>query len=239
MTARWYERLSGILLDTVFPPNCARCGEPSDEPCLLCPACHDAIPWLPETTCPKCSAALGPHASGPRACSDCNAIRFRFDSVIAAMQYDGVARDLVRRLKFGRHPPAATPLGVLLADRVAADGCQVDVLVPVPLRWMRRLTRGFNQSALIAGIIGRRLGVPVARSVLARARGSLPQARMNGADRRRLPSGAFRVRRPATIRGRRVLLVDDVMTSGATAHRCAEALKAAGADRVFVAVAAR
>jgi len=164
---------------------------------------------------------------------------FRFDRAVAALRYEGEARDLVHHLKFRRRAPVAATLGTLLAARAVAAGVEADVVVPVPLAWRRRLARGFNQAALIAEVVARGLNRPLRRRVLRRVGGGEPQATRTGSDRRRLGRASFAVRRPRAVRGRRVLLVDDVMTTGATASRCADLLKTAGAASVTVAVASR
>ena len=160
-----------------------------------------------------------------------------FDAAYSFGAYEGVLRELIHLLKYGRVRSLAGPLGERLASALPLDQ-HFDVVAPVPLHWRRRLARGFNQAALLARAVARRYAAPVSRALKRRRRTS-NQAGLSHAKRRANVSGAFVVRRPDRVRGRRVLLVDDVMTTGATASACAAALKRAGAAYVAVLTLAR
>ena len=162
------------------------------------------------------------------------------DAVVHAAAYAGSAKELVHRFKYQADLAAGRVLGRLLAERCgAALPDEVDLLVPVPLHRRRLGARGFNQAALLARAAGRRLGVPVAVAALARARNTRTLAGLHPDERAAELGGAFVVRRPGRVAGLRVLLVDDVLTTGATAEGCCRALKSAGATWAGVAVAAR
>jgi ComF family protein len=148
-----------------------------------------------------------------------------------------VLRELIHLFKYARIRPLAGPLGEILARAIPRDQT-FDAIVPVPLHWRRRWQRGFNQSALLAAAIARRYGIPV-RGWLCRTRATPTQAGLTNARRRSNVTGAFRVGRRARVSGRRILLVDDVMTTGATAGACAAALKRAGAKYVALLTLAR
>jgi ComF family protein len=170
-------------------------------------------------------------------CGLCRAGLRGFDEAYCFGAYEGVLRDLIHLYKYGRMRPMAKPLGRLLAGALPRDR-RFDAVVPVPLHWRRRWARGFNQSELLAREMARRCGVPV-RTVVRRARATQTQAGLSNTRRRDNVAGAFRVKRGASVRGLRVLLVDDVMTTGATASACAAALKRAGAQTVALLALAR
>jgi ComF family protein len=158
--------------------------------------------------------------------------------IVAAHAYRGVARDLVVALKFRRRRAAAGPLARALAQALEAERLPGDLLVPVPLSPARERERGFNQADLLARRIARATGIALDGRALLRRRHDAAQSGLAPQRRRRGPRGAFFARR-ARVEGRCVLLVDDVLTSGATASACARALYRAGALRVVVAAACR
>ena len=153
--------------------------------------------------------------------------------------YDGPLRRLIHLFKFERVESLASPLGAYLARALPRD-LSFDIVAPMPLHWFRRWRRGFNQSELLAGEVARRLGLPLASGrALRRLRHSAPQSGLSSAARRRNVAGLFDVADRRSIEGRRVLLVDDVLTTGATAQAAARALKRAGAAQVIVLTLAR
>lgn len=160
-----------------------------------------------------------------------------FDAAYSFGAYQGRLRELIHLFKYGRVRPLAGPLGEWLALAMPREQ-SYDRIVPVPLHWRRRWQRGFNQAALLAQAVARRYGTRI-RPVLRRVRATAVQAGLSHSGRRANVAGAFRVRRGEQLEGRRVLLVDDVMTTGATAAACAAALKQAGARYVAVLTVAR
>jgi ComF family protein len=160
-----------------------------------------------------------------------------FDAAYSFGAYEGPLRDLIHVFKYGRVHPLSVPLGRLLASAIPQDQ-SFDFIVPVPLHWRRRLARGFNQSGLLAREVSRRYGLRPSRA-LRRSRFTPAQAGLSHAGRRRNVAGAFAVPRNVDVTGRRVLLVDDVFTTGATLTACARALKRAGARYVAVLTLAR
>ncbi len=170
-------------------------------------------------------------------CRLCRAGRFGFDAAFAYGSYDGRLRELIHLFKYGGVETLAGPLGRMLM--LACPRHQrFDVLVPMPMHWWRRWRRGFNQAELLAAEVGRRAGLPV-QAVVCRRRHTSPQAGLSRRERRRNVQGAFLVRRPEQVQGKKVLVVDDVLTTGSTAGACAEALKQAGARYVAVLALAR
>lgn len=252
------------ILDLVYPPCCAGCGVPLGGRRYLCASCLATIEPLSPAPCPVCAGDLGPGAPAS-ACPDCRRLHPRFDGVTAVGRYDGILRELIARLKYGRDRTLSWALGDLLAERLLLWPRlgEAEVLVPVPTRWWKRVRRGFNQAELLAEEVGGALRLPVARHALGRTRGSPAQAGLARSRRLRSPRGTMAalplltalepalLRLPPAAAGpaldlltrwvarRTVLLVDDVLTTGATASEAARALKAAGAARVYVAVVAR
>ncbi|MGD0776547.1 MAG: ComF family protein [Candidatus Solibacter sp.] len=167
-------------------------------------------------------------------CALCRAGLRGFDAAYSFGAYEGVLRQLIHLYKYGKVRTLARPLGGLLAQALPRDE-SFDAAVPVPLHWRRRLERGFNQSELLAREISRRTGIPVVRA-LGRVRPTPTQAGLSNSGRRQNVARAFRSR---SVQGKRILLIDDVMTTGATAGACASALKQAGARRVALLTVAR
>jgi competence protein ComFC len=160
-----------------------------------------------------------------------------FDAAYCFGSYEGTLRELVHLFKYGR----MKPLGKTLADHLAAAlprDKSFDAVVPMPLHWRREWQRGFNQSVLLARATARRCGIPMVNAVR-RTRATETQAGLSNARRRENVAGAFRVKKGALVEGRRILLIDDVMTTGATASACALALKRAGAKSVTLLALAR
>jgi ComF family protein len=157
------------------------------------------------------------------------------------VRYGPVAREALHAFKFGGRRALAAPLAALLAELGlgALPGATPDLLVPVPLHARRERQRGYNQSALLATRLGQVWGVPVALDALGRATATVPQTDLDAAARRKNVRGAFIVRRPELVAGRHVLLVDDILTTGATVGECARCLTRAGAAAVGVLTVAR
>ena len=243
------------LLDTCFPPRCAACaGHAWDAGRSgLCGTCLRALPPA-VLRCFACGRRVGPH--GDRlACPACagplagpgpltwsgrreDLPRRALRGVVAAWGYAGPARELVVGLKFRARPEAARILAAGLAEALRRTRVPGDLVVPVPLSVRRRRRRGYDQARLLARATARALGLAVRPSALRRRRHTAPQSGLTPAARRRGPRGAFLARRRA-VAGRCVILVDDVLTSGATAWACARALRRSGARAVTAAVACR
>ena len=235
------------LLDLVFPPFCpvcrARLGEGRRDP--LCGACWAGLERLTGPVCGLCGQPIAWLGQGPRAvaptCGACRRHRPRFSYARAAADYGDTVREAVHAFKFRGRRALAAPLGDLLAglEPPASPGPPPSVIVPVPLHARRERERGFNQAELLARRLGRAWDVPVAARALVRSRATPAQADLPADARRANVRGAFAVRAPGRVAGRHVLLVDDVLTTGATAGACAAALLDAGAAAVGVLTVAR
>jgi ComF family protein len=230
------------LLGTVLPASCRLCLNPLDNFSTIpvCPKClHSALPLEAAFACAGCRTpflnASPLDANG--LCLLCSAGVNRYDAAYSYGVYEGELRALIHLLKYGRVESLAGPLGRLL-QRSLPGSDAYDAVVPVPLHWRRRFSRGFNQAHLLARVLGHALHIPVL-SALRRTRSTPAQSSLTGIARRRNVRGAFQIRSSSNIAGTSLLLVDDVLTTGATANACATALKAAGARRVTVLTVAR
>ncbi|MBQ9726946.1 MAG: ComF family protein [Kiritimatiellae bacterium] len=233
-------------LDLLFPPACELCGGPSRG--HLCEACRARIlPREARLCCRVCGKLLieADRAAGATdpLCAGCRKHPPAFTLARSAAAFHGPAGTLVRAVKYGGRTWIADVLAALAAQcfRDSFDGAAVDLAVPVPLHPARELARGFNQSALLAAGVARRLGVPMRTDLLRRVRETQTQTRMDRAGRRENMRGAFEAAPGAGARlaGKTVLVVDDVMTTGSTLDACAAALREAGAARVLALSAAR
>lgn len=231
-------------LDLLFPALCPVCESPlgDDRRDPLCGACWGAIPRLRGPRCPRCGApavapvgAPGPVTAGAP-CAACIARPPAFHYACAAAAYAGTVREAMHAFKFGSRRALARPLAALVVEE-CGPLAGVDALVPVPLAPGRERERGFNQARLLAERLARALAVPVQPRWLRRARPTRPQSELGAAERRDNVRDAFRAS-PA-VAGRHVVVVDDVLTTGATAGECARALRRAGAERVGVLTVAR
>jgi len=203
-------------------------------PCLRKPAAFEA-----EYFCRDCRTPFRNHfpLDENGRCALCRLGVNGFDAAYSFGSFEGELRELIHLFKYNGVETMAQPLGRFLALALPREEL-FDAVVPMPLHWTRRWSRGFNQSELLARQIARRASVPV-RNLVRRVKATAPQAGLTHAKRRANMSGAFRVRRGAKLSGLNVLLVDDVMTTGATASACARVLKQAGAARVALLTVAR
>lgn len=231
------------MLHAVFPPECLACGARVENDFSICSHCWSDTPFIFGASCDTCGAGLpGQSAGGDRlSCDECHAIARPWARGRAVMQYSGTGRKLVLAFKHGDRAEIARAAGPWMA-RAAADLLADDpLLVPVPLHWRRLASRRFNQAALLARSLATQSGCDWLPDALIRSRPTGSQDGRNREGRFRNLDDAIRVapRRAGAVRGRCVLLVDDVMTSGATFSAATQALQAAGAGAVCVMALAR
>jgi ComF family protein len=226
-------RLMGGLGALCFPPECVVCGAQLREPGLVCERCGEAFAPLEGDRCILCGAPV----EGPSLdlCTACGTRERGFDRVLALGPYEGGWGALVRALKFDRERLVARWLSKRLAEHARREGIRADVVTFVPMTADERRGRGFNQSRVLARGVAARLGVPMRRT-LRKTRRTASQAGLSARSRRENLRGAFSA---LPSRGGRVLLVDDICTTGSTAEACARALRRAGVHSVDVLVVAR
>jgi ComF family protein len=219
------------LAEIAFPARCVQCGR---EGSLACDACLATATRLTGPACLRCALPL---AAG-RTCQSCFASPPAVDRMIAAYAFDGVVREAVHAFKYDDTRSLAPLLGDLLAGASGAARLVHDIVVPVPLHPSRLRSRGYNQSELLAREVARRLGSPCRPDLLRRTMNTPPQARsVDERERAARVAKAF-LASPA-VRGQRILLVDDVATTGSTLNACAASLKRSGAEWVGSLVLAR
>lgn len=228
-------------LDFLLPPRCACCGADTvSTHGLLCADCFRGISFITHSSCERCGVPF-PAAGVGMLCQPCRDTPPRFRFARAAFRYDDAARQLILPFKHADRTDLAQVLAPHMVQAGAALIAEAELIVPVPLHPVRLRGRRYNQAALLASAVGRASRRPVLRDALERVRGTAPLGGKTAEERGAELAGAFRARpsRIQRLTGQRVLLVDDVMTSGATANACAEALLSAGARNVDVLAAAR
>jgi ComF family protein len=230
-----------IVLDTALPPLCPACKKPVADDGGLCPGCWSQLSFITPPYCERLGIPFaydpGPGVLSMQAIADPPA----YERARAAVRYDDIARTLVHALKYGDRLDLAPTLGRWMVQAGGALLSEADALVPVPLHWRRLWMRRFNQSAALAEVIAAQVKLPVAHAALARVKPTRQQVGLTKSERADNVQGAFRVRPEARadVKDRRLVLVDDVLTSGATIDACARVLLRAGAAAVDVLVFAR
>lgn len=217
-------------LERLLPGVCLLCGG-TGAGSLLCPACGDDLPRLPDTLCPQC----GERSTFGERCGACLKDPPHFSRTMALYRYEFPVDRLIQQLKYGHQLAIARWCGEALAARL--DRGESDLILPVPLHAARLRERGFNQSGEIARALGRELAQPVIHDMLSRCQATAAQATLAHDARQGNVRGAFECR--GDLSGQRILLVDDVMTTGATLRECARVLHLHGAASIAVGVVAR
>jgi ComF family protein len=231
--------LGRAAVDAVLPPRCLACGAIVREPDALCGTCWAAMDFFAPPWCAVCGLPFA-HPMGEGAlCAACAREAPAWDRARAVMRYDKNSRRLVLLLKHGDQTHLAAAFGRWMRRSGAEVLDGADLVMPVPLHWTRLFTRRYNQAALLAQAIRHAGGPPVAADWLVRRRRTPSQGRLGPLARARNVRGAFALRRGRDVRGKRVVIVDDVLTTGATAAECARVLRRAGASFVGVLTLAR
>ena len=224
-------RVGQALLDLIYPPRCPGCGRMGFA---FCERCQAQVEHIAPPVCLRCGCAL-PQGG---LCSRCQTLPSSLDGILAVAVFADPLRQAIHALKYENNTTLAAPLGAMMVGFWQRGGLpQADLIVPVPLHSKRKAERGYNQSSFLARVVGRGVGVPVDDHTLIRQRHTLPQVGLNFLERQRNVEGAFACR--GDLKGKTVVVVDDVCTTGATLEACATALRVGGASAVWAFTLAR
>ena len=228
---QWAHEVGRGLLDLLYPPRCAGCGQTG---ALYCLSCRRSVPLVVP---PLCSLCGQPHVPSGL-CSRCARDPLHIDGIRSVAIFAGSLRKAIHRLKYDYVRDLAVPLGEMLVSFWQETPLPADVIVPVPLHPRRVRERGYNQAALLAEQLAQVTGIPMVRDVLLRHKYTVSQTKLDAEQRRQNVDGAFTCV-GSEVRGKRVLLMDDVCTTGATLEASSVALKAGGAQSVWALTLAR
>ena len=232
------------FLDSAFPPHCITCETiilKARRKFLLCPFCRDSLPLISGPVCDQCGAPLPEHSQAQGSCFSCSGRKLYFDSAICVGIYKGLLRKLVLRAKDSKYEHMAAVLAKLAWEETGGrlQLEKPDIIVPIPMHWRRRALRGVNSAELLAKTIAMNLHIPTKKRLLQRCKNTPPQAGLPQKERFSNVRGAFMQRRGYALKAAHVLLVDDILTTGATSSEAARILKSNGAKRVTVLAVAR
>jgi ComF family protein len=229
-------RVGRGTLDLILPPRCLACGGQVADPQALCSSCWSNLDFITAPFCAACGLPFE-HDAGPDArCAACLARPPRYDRARAVFRYGDESRGMILSFKHADRTDAAIAFAAWMARAGRELLSDADIIAPVPLHYRRLVWRRYNQAALLALRLGKTAGKPVMVDLLKRARATASQAGLGARERKRNLAGAIEANgaRSASVKGKRVLLIDDVLTTGATVSACARALRKAGATGVDV-----
>jgi len=242
--AAWLGQIGNGVRDLLFPPSCIVCHCELVEGAALCSICADclrALSLVEWPVCQRCAARVPELPGTVPCCSRCQRDKLAFDRGLALGSYDGLLRDLVLRMKKDRSELLAAAFGQLIQSRLgeALTNLSLDAIVPIPMPLRRRLSRGTNPPAALAEVLGRKLAVPTFPGLLTKPPNTSPQLGLSRAGRFQNIRGQIGIRAGYSLETPHVLLVDDVLTTGATCSEAAKVLKRQGAREVTVLVVGR
>lgn len=237
-------KLLSVIRDFAYPMDCPVCNAPSPPERTLCKECSDRLPLNRENGCSICGAESSVPEGISFICPDCLRERPAYEKAIIGGRYSGDLRKLIINFKYNRALWLASDFVELLYKpfllEFSAKGISIDLVVPVPMLPKKERRRGYNQAEVLARAFALDFHLPLRTRILRRIRTSeLTQTHLHRQERLKNAIASYRLRRPKTVAGKNVLLIDDVITTGATVNACAHLLKDAGAKAVYVAAIAR
>ncbi len=245
MPTQFIKQFTDAALDLVYPPSCGLCHCSLEQQALqhrlLCDDCFQKLDLTEDRGCPSCGAKLGPFAPLTPKCVHCRNDRFAFREVVSLGNYQGELKAVCLQCKEVHGHHLVQQFCDLFFDRHQdlLENWDIDCLACVPQHWRKRFRGAYNTSAELAERMSRRLQKPFLRQLLVKKQHTSDQAGLLPSHRRKNVKNAFGITSDRLIQGRRILLIDDVLTTGSTADACSRVLKKAGADEIFVAVLAR
>lgn len=225
-------QIGKMILNWICPPTCPICHRETECAHTFCPECYARLVFITRPCCTRCGRPFEYTPLDSPVCGACLQKKPAFDRARSVLIYDDFSKQPILALKHGDKTELAPLFVRLLAQADPAIFHDIDMIIPVPLHWTRRLKRTYNQAGLLAQGLGRIKQIPFEPCLLKRVRRTPSQGHLHHRQREKNVRGAFAVVRPEKIRGRRILVVDDVMTTGATLNACARTLKRAGAREV-------
>jgi competence protein ComFC len=235
-----FDRL-GAIASLLYPPACVICRASVRATEYLCDQCGAKVVRIVAPFCQKCSEPFEGAITSEFTCANCAHRTIHFDAAVAAYRSRGIVRQIIHDFKYGHQiylrQPVARWLRAALDD-VRLRDCRFDIIIPVPLHPTRQRERGFNQASLLAELLSEQVSIQ-SKPALERVRYTTTQTALDRSERMENLHNAFRLRKNMDVRGLRVLLIDDVLTTGSTLSECARILKRAGAISVHAATAAR
>ncbi|MFH1859476.1 MAG: ComF family protein [bacterium] len=245
------KRIFWGLFNLIFPAECSLCSNPLEtiRERYICSDCIKKITPLDLPVCEKCGKPLVSSFNLIQypLCRQCRTLKRYFTAARAVGAYEGVLKKAIWLFKYEGKTGLQDMLGHLMVDRISHLGWanssigseRIDIIIPIPLHKTRLKARGYNQSDILAAFMGKKLGIPVSRNNLKRIKATITQASLKRKERIKNIHNAFCIQKPEEISGKRILLIDDVFTTGATSNECSRILKQAGSSDIFVLTLAR
>jgi ComF family protein len=230
---------AGLALDSVLPPRCIVSGQPVERQGQVAPDVWAGLDFIGEPFCVACGFPFDFEVDGEARCAACLALEPPYETARAALKYGETSRDIILGFKHADKTHAVTAFMPWLKRAGKEMLAEADMIAPVPLHYWRMISRRYNQSAIIAGALSKEMGKPVALDLLKRVRATPTQGHLNAKQRFRNVRRAFALSRKHDVKGKVIVLIDDVYTTGATVRECAKVLKKAGAGKVHVLTLAR
>lgn len=229
-----YKKIFNTILDFLFPPECPICQNPVSDPLSICPECFKKIKFITPPLCEICGRPFEFEVYGKTVCGKCLQKKPVYDKARSAFLYDSFSKQLILPFKYSDRTDLAPLLGQFLIRAGAELLDQSDLIVPVPLNRWRLMKRKYNQAGILGKIISKKTGIPFSPFVLKRLRATKSQERLREKDRIKNVRNAFIIKNNKLIKNKKILLIDDVLTTGATVNECAKILKRNGAKSVYV-----